>query len=425
MSGLARYLLQHGHLVKGSDLLGGEQVEKLRLLGVDIVVGEGVDTSRIDGVDVVVYTDAVSLGNKELVYALSSAKTVLSRAELLREICSDFRRVIAVGGSHGKTTCTAMCAHILSAVGVPFSAHIGGEDLSFGNFCFAGNDYFVSEACEYKKNLLKVPADVAILLNVDKDHMECYLGEEDLFRTFQTFCDGAPVSVVCLDDSCGARIGGSVTFSLCDKKADYYASCIRQERERYSFTVVEYGVRVCRVSLKVIGRHNVYNALAAFAAMRSFGFSGQEIKRGLEAFTGVKRRFETVGAYKGAEVICDYAHHPKEIESVVRAARRMVKGKLYVVFQPHTFSRTRALMDEFVKTLKDVHGLMIYKTYPAREPFDEAGDAKVLAGRIGSCLYSDSIYSLRTWLNHTVSDGDCVLFLGAGDIYYLAKYLVR
>ena len=144
----------------------------------------------------------------------------------------------------------------------------------------------------------------------------------------------------------------------------------------------------------------------------------------MESFQGVKRRFENIGKYKGAEVICDYAHHPKEIETVVSAAARITKGKLYVVFQPHTYSRTKTLMNEFVSVLKGIKGLMIYKTFPAREAFDFDGDGKKLADLVGSCLYSDSIYSLRSWLDRTLCEGDCMLFLGAGDIYYLAKYLV-
>ncbi len=424
MSALARYLLLRGNFVAGSDLVCGEQVCFLREMGVKIIVGEDVVGDQLMTADVVVYTDAVSKRNRELLAAKEMGKTVYSRAELLREICGGFSHVLSVAGSHGKTTCTAMCAHVFSAAGLAFCAHIGGEDLRFQNFHYTGNDYFITEACEYKKNLLKIPAETAILLNVDKDHLECYNGIEELKETFLQYCHGAKTSVVCLDDEAASEVQNAVSFSIYEKGANYRAVNLRREKERYSFTVREYGVDVCKIRLRVAGRHNVYNALAAFAAARCYGFSVEEIKRGLESFSGVKRRFERMGNYKGAEVVCDYAHHPKEIVSAVQTALRMKKGKLYVVFQPHTYSRTKSLLDEFVEVLRGLDDLLIYKTFPAREEYDEEGDGRTLAERVGTCLYADNLSALRTWLNRTAVEGDIILFLGAGDIYYLAKYLI-
>ncbi|MBQ8374771.1 MAG: UDP-N-acetylmuramate--L-alanine ligase [Clostridia bacterium] len=425
MSGLAYFLIKNGYQVQGSDLFGGEQVEKLRMLGVDIAVGEAVDLTRVCGADTVVYTDAISQENKELNCALFLNKRVYSRMDFLRLLCEEFSHVIAVAGSHGKTTCTAMCAHILKSAKVGFSAHIGGEDSEMGNFFFEGVDYLVTEACEYKKNLLKLVPETAILLNIDCDHMECYDGEEDLKNTFYAFCRSAKTAIVCLDDERSKGVENAVTFSILDKTADYRASHLSSERERYAFTVYEYGRKVCRVRLKTVGRCNVYNALAAFAAMRSYGFSAEEIKRGLESFRAVKRRFEEIGTIFGATAVCDYAHHPKEILSSIATAKRICAGKLFVVFQPHTFSRTKALMEEFVSALRGVERLMIYKTYPARERFNLEGDGKTLAERIGNCLYSESVVSLSAWLKRTVKETDCVLFLGAGDIYFLAQYLAK
>ena len=426
MSGLASYLLGRGHRVFGSDAASGEQIEKLRDLGAQIAAADQFEVERfgwISASDIVVYTDAIPFENKELVYARERKKTILSRVELLQEICKSFSHVAAVAGSHGKTTCTAMCAHVFWRANVSFCSHIGGEDLSLGNFWQGGNEYFVTEACEYKKNLLKIPAEVVVLLNVDRDHMECYADEEDLHNTFRAFCGAAKVAVVCMDDSIASTVDGAITFSLYEKSADYRAAYLRQERERYAFSVYEYGLKVCRIHLQAVGRHNVYNALAAFALMRTFGFSAQEIKKGLESFQGVKRRFEELGRYRGAEFVADYAHHPREILSAVRTARRVSKGRLFVVFQPHTYSRTKELMGEFVEVLRKIQGLVIYKTFPARESFDADGDGKRLAENVGGCLYADSVLALRTWLNSTIDEGDFVLFLGAGDIYYLAKYL--
>ena len=424
MSALARYLLLRGNFVSGSDLVGGEQVCFLKGMGVKINVGEDVVGEGLQTADVVVYTDAVSKRNSELLAAREMGKIIYSRAELLREICGDFSHVVSVAGSHGKTTCTAMCAHIFSAAGAAFCAHIGGEDLRFQNFHYTGNDYFITEACEYKKNLLKIPTETAILLNVDKDHLECYDGLSGLKETFLEYCSRAKTAIVNLDDEAASEAQNAVSFSIYEKGANYRAVNLRREKERYSFTVREFGVDVCKIRLRVPGRHNVYNALAAFAAARCYGFSVEEIKRGLENFSGVKRRFERMGAYNGAEVICDYAHHPKEILSVVQTALRMKKGKLLVVFQPHTYSRTKSLMEEFIETLRGINDLLIYKTFPAREEYDVEGDGRRLAERVGTCLYADNLSSLRTWLNRTAGEGDMILFLGAGDIYYLAKYFI-
>ncbi len=425
MSALARFLFQRGYTVAGSDLSANEQVCKLREMGIDIAVGECVDEGRIFAFDTIVYTDAIPLENKELRAAFSLSKTVYSRMSLLREICKGFSQVVAIGGSHGKTTCTAMCGHVLKSANAAFCMHVGGEDRELGNFYYSGSDYFLTEACEYKKNLLMCPSDFAVLLNVDKDHLECYRDEAELQEAFLTFCERAKTAVVCMDDAVACKAKNAITFSLYESGADYRAAYLRQDKEKYSFTVFEYGLKVCRIHLKTVGRCNVYNALAAFALMRSLGLSVEEIKSGLESFVSVKRRFEEVGKYRGADVICDYAHHPKEILSTVQTATRITKNRLYVVFQPHTYSRTKMLMREFVESLKQVDSLLIYRTFPARERYDAKGDGLALAQAIGSCLYADNLSALRAWLDRTVSEGDTVLFLGAGDVYYLAKFLTQ
>ncbi len=425
MSALAKFLSVRGYEVSGSDAVKGEQTDALAFYGVKVFIGVDGDREALLTADTVVYTDAVPCDHAELKRARSLRKTVYSRAELLGLLCEEFSHVIAVAGSHGKTTCTAMCAHVLKYLRVPFTAHIGGEDNGLGNFYSTGGEYFVTEACEYKKNLLKIKADVAILLNIDEDHMECYEGAQDLIDCFTAYCGRARTAFVCADDHRAANLGEFPTFGITNMLADYRATNLRANDERYSFTVEEYGKPLCRVRLNAIGRCNVYNALAAFAAMRSFGFHEKEIAKGLESFTAVKRRFEKIGSYAGASFICDYAHHPREITSTLATAEGVCKGNLYVVFQPHTYSRTRLLMKEFVKALRPVKNLMIYKTYPAREKYDEAGSSRRLASALGGALYAENVYVLKTWIKKTVKDGDAVLFLGAGDVYYAAQYILK
>ena len=425
MSALAKFLAVCGYNVSGSDRNRSEETDSLAFYGVKVFIGEEGGRKELLSADRVVYTDAVSKEHVELSAAYEKGKRVCSRAEFLGLLCDEFESVIAIAGSHGKTTCTSMCAHVLKHAAVPFTAHIGGEDSVLGNFHSTGREYFVTEACEYKKNLLKVKADVALLLNIDKDHMECYQGEEDLIDSFRLYCERAKTAFVCADDDKCLTLGDFPSFGIRSGLADYRATQLRANGERYSFTVEEYGKPLCRVRLNAIGQCNVYNALAAFAAMRSLGFDEREIAKGLETFTAVKRRFERIGSYHGASFICDYAHHPREIASTLATARGICKGDLYVVFQPHTYSRTKALMLDFINVLRPIKNLMIYKTYPARERFDGEGSAERLAQAIGSCLYSENVYVLKTWIKKTVQEGDTVLFLGAGDIYYAAQYLLK
>lgn len=425
MSALANFLFVCGYEVSGSDGMRSEQTEKLTAQGMKIYVGIDETRAELLQADVVVFTDAIPLEHAELRRAISLKKRLYARAEFLGLLCKEFSNVIAVAGSHGKTTCTAMCAHVLKGLGMPFTAHIGGEDGAFGNFYTDGKEYLVTEACEYKKNLLKIPANRSILLNVDKDHMECYNGEEDLVETFRQYCNNADTAFVCADDEKCLSLGDFPSFGIKNSAADYRATHLRASGEKYSFIVEEYGKALCRIKLGAIGRCNVYNALAAFAVMRSFGFDERQIVSGLETFTAIKRRFEKIGGYHGASFICDYAHHPREIAATVRTAQSVCRGKLYVVFQPHTYSRTKLLMSDFISVLRPIKNLMIYKTYAAREQYDRAGSGETLSQALGNSLYAENVYVLKMWLKKTVKEGDVVLFLGAGDIYYAAQYLLK
>ncbi len=425
MSAIAKYLSTCGYHVSGSDSVRGEETEALAFYGARVFIGMDAERQELVDADVVIYTDAIAEDHVELCKARLLHKAVYRRAEILQSISEDFTNVIAVAGSHGKTTCTSMCAHVLKYAAVPFTAHIGGEDGEFGNFHTTGGEYFVTEACEYKKNLLMLSANLSILLNIDKDHMECYEDFDDLKNCFRQFCQKADTAFVCADDENCVGLGEFPCFGIENTLADYRATELRMVGERYSFTVEEYGRPLVRVRLNAIGKCNVYNAVATFAAMRSLGFHEREIAKGIESFTAVKRRFEKIGSYRGAGFICDYAHHPREIASTVRTAEGVCRGNLYVVFQPHTYSRTKLLLKEFVEELQKIKNLMIYKTYSAREKYDGEGSAETLSRAVGDCLYSENVNVLKTWLKKTVREGDLVLFLGAGDIYYVAQYLLK
>ena len=416
MSGLAKFLVYKGKKVCGSDLVSSIYTDELIYGGINVKVGEVKDS--VKDFDVIVYTDAIPEDNVQLKEAEKLNKIVLSRGQLLYEISRGFGSVITVSGCHGKTTCTSMLAHIFLAAGKKFFAHIGGRDIVFANSFFCGTDYLITEACEYKKNFLLLRPNVAVLLNSGADHLECYGSIENLRAAYKQFVKNADLSVTLGGD----ETVGDITFGY-GKGADFCAKSISSSDGRYSFTMYERGKRLGRVSLSVDGKHNVLNALAAACVALNAGISFRYVQEGLADFCGVERRFERIGLINGARCIADYAHHPDEIAAALKTAKCTAGGKIYVIFQPHTYSRTKLLYKEFVKVLSQIDNLLIYRTFAAREYFDDSGSALTLSQGIKKSLYGDDPKDIVKFLSAAKS-GDCILFLGAGDIYDISKNIV-
>lgn len=417
MSGLARFMLSVGKKVGGCDKFINDYAEELRALGVEIEDGNGI--TSVGNYDLVVYTDAIKADDGVLLEARSLDKKILSRGQFLYEVSLAFGKVIAVSGCHGKTTVTAMLAHVFKAADLPFTAHIGGRDKDFKNFYTQGHGYFITEACEYKKNFLYLKPDTAVVLNSDPDHLECYGSAENLRAAYKYFVDRAEVSVTPYGDS----VEGKVAFGY-DKNAAYYADGIVCKNGLYSFMAYENGVALGKVNLSVYGKHNILNALAVIAAARAEDVPFRTIAEGIENFKGVERRFEKLGYVNGALCIADYAHHPEEIRATLSAVRKITAERLFVVFQPHTYSRTKNLFKSFVKVLSPVKNLLIYRTFAAREYFDDEGSALTLSHGVKRSLYGDDPSDLRDFVSRA-GEGDTVIFLGAGDIYELAKELLN
>ena len=423
MSGLAQYLASCGFTVSGSDVSESETVYRLREKGIRVDIGHKEENAT--GADLVVFNSAISSKNPEISFAERQGIHCMSRIELLVEIMKKFDYSVGIGGSHGKTTATAMCMHAIYNACENATAHIGGEDRRFGNFYSGGNRFFITEACEFKKNFLKLEPSVAVLLNCDQDHLDCYKDTEELYRSFVHFAMRAKTRIVNLDDSVAASVPEAITFAINDRTADFVAQNIRSHAGKYSFSISELGQITGRIRLNVYGKHNIYNALAAYAVGRYFRFEPLLLAEGLENFTGIERRFEAIGKCFGADFIADYAHHPHEIAAVLSAAREVCSGRLFVVFQPHTYSRTKLLFRDFISCLIGINNLVIYKTYAAREYFDSEGSAYTLAEHLPNALYAESIKELQFYLKPVLSAGDMVLFLGAGDIYFVAKRLLK
>jgi UDP-N-acetylmuramate--alanine ligase len=333
-----------------------------------------------------------------------------------------------VGGSHGKTTATAMIANVLIQAGKNPTVFLGGEDYAFGNFRL-GQNIAVAEACEYKKNITDLKSKIGVVLNVDCDHMDSYKDIGEIKSTFADFVDNS-IAVVNADDENCKDIFNSTTVSFgVEKLATYQARRIKKEVNGYSFSLYVHGLARGRIKLLIDGKHNVYNALATIAVCDMLGVKFSDIKAGLEKFCGVKRRNELLGNYKGLNFFADYAHHPKEIKATLLSFKEK-REEYIMVFQPHTYSRTKFLMEEFIEALKDEKLLIVYKTYPAREEYDMAGSAKTLYERIkrvssGKVLYVEDEKELYDLIEKNRLGYDGVLFLGAGDIYYVAQYLLK
>lgn len=414
MSALALLLHDRGIAVRGSDCTESDRTRRLKERGIPVYIGEDEEITE----NCVVYSGAIGDGNSQLSRARRAGKRLISRAELLGNIAEEYPNVFSVAGCHGKTSTTAMLAHVLASAGKPFTCHVGGDDLDFGNYHLEGNEYFVTEACEFRRSFLSLHGGCALVLNVDLDHTDCYRDENEIFLAFSQFASQADKVVVNADDPRARTIRHDASFGL--NEGDYRAVCLSSEAERYSFTVTEKGVPLVKVRLNVAGRVHVLNALAVFAAARLYGVTAEEIARGLENFRGVKRRFEKVGFFGGIPVVCDYAHHPREIAAVLDTAQKLCGGTVRLVFQPHTYTRTKDLMDDFAEVLKRAENPIVYKTYAAREAFDGAGSAYALVSRVPEAVYVQSAEQLKKRLSGALKSGDMILVLGAGDIYEIA-----
>ncbi len=419
MSALARLLQERGAKVRGSDDTESDMTRKLCACGIPVHIGSAEKITE----KTVVYTGAISESHPQLKAARDAKKLLIGRAELLGLVASSFPHVVSVAGCHGKTTASSMLAHIFLHGGRKFTAHIGGEDLALGNYVSTGGDYFLTEACEFKRSFLSLESELAVILNCDRDHTDCYGSQEELTKAYRAFAAKAERVVVCADDRVARTIPHTLSFGL--YAGDVRAENFRSVGEKYAFTVAERGIPVVRVRLSVVGKVHVYNALAAYCAARLYGFTAEEIARGLESFKGVRRRFELVGTLFGAPVVCDYAHHPREIAATLETARKLSEGCVRVVFQPHTYTRTRDLMEGFVEALRTAENPILYKTYAAREPFDPSGSAVALAGRIAGARYVQTPEQLLRRLQEDIKEGDMVLVLGAGDIYNIVCGLIR
>ncbi len=420
MSALAKLLTRLGFVVSGSDCACNDEITELKKMGVEISCSHSKE--NILNKDLVVYNNAIKANNPELVEAKKQGLLIYSRSELINEIGCFFNCSIGVSGCHGKTTATCMIANIINHKFKNLS-HIGGEDINLSNLYFDGNEIFLSEVCEYAKNINNFNSDTAVCLNIGFDHQDSYKNYNELIMAYYAFLDRADTRIINNDDIFLSeyKSNNKITFAI-NKKADFNAKNIRLKKGIIYFDLYNHYQKILEFKIKGFCIHNVYNALASICVGKVLGLTYEEIKKGLQNFNGVSRRMEKLFENKKIKYYADYAHHPEEIESTLNSIDKVfgLKNTL-VVFQPHTFSRTKSLIKEFLKVLPAT-STVIYKTYPAREDENQGYSGKYLAKLLGS-EYCENEGELLEIIKK--SHKKLVLFMGAGDIYFIAKDIIK
>lgn len=435
MSGLAAVLLNKGYRVSGSDFKDSEILNKLRNKGAEIYIGHSKE--NLVDVDLVVYTAAIPEANPELLEAKEQHIQLMDRAEFLGLIMKGHKYNVAISGTHGKTTCTSMISHLTLEANLDPTILVGGElDLIGGNYRIGESEYFITEACEYKESFLKFFPYVGIILNIDADHLDYYRDIDHINETFEKFSRLVP------KDGYLIGYGGDTRVKKVLEKADCNTISYGFDNENLvaknisfnnkgcgTFTLFENGNELFEVTLSNPGKHNILNALATIAVGLIFNVSSETIAKALLDSIGAHKRFEYKGEKDGVTVIDDYAHHPTEIKATLDTAKKIPHNKTYCVFQPHTYTRTKTLFNEFTEAFTGADELILMDIYAARETdtglvsSDELGDAIRKTGM--NCINVHSHDEATSYLRNKATSGDLILTVGAGDVVIVGeKYLV-
>ena len=432
MSSLAHMLLDLGFRVSGSDTKASNLTEALENAGATISIGQSAD--NIQNPDLVCYTAAISATNPELVRARTLSVPVIERAELLGELMTQYRSPIAVAGTHGKTTTTSMLSLVLLEADTDPTILVGGElpQIS-GTFRLGKKDYLPFEACEYVESFLHFHPFLSIITNVEEDHLDYFSDINHIISSFRKFASLTSPSgciIVCSDDKNACQVVQNtdkkvVFYGMRETDAEYTPGNLVLDKSGYPhFTVLRKGEALVELNLKVAGNHNIQNALAVTAAADFLGLPMAAVKRGLESFTGTKRRFEHLGRVNGCEIVDDYAHHPTEIRTTLESVQKMNYRETWVVFQPHTYTRTSSLLYDFAEVLPLADHVLIADIFPAREVYDGTIHSCDLAALIPGSIYMSDMSAIARYLKEHIQDGDLLITMGAGNVNQIAYELL-
>lgn len=435
MSGLAAVLLNAGYKVSGSDSKESEITNRLIEEGAKIYIGHSKD--NLQDVDVVVYTAAIPSDNPEIVKAKEDNLILMDRAEFLGQIMKGHKFNVAVAGTHGKTTTTSMISHVALSADLDPTILVGGDlDIIHGNFRVGNSEYFITEACEYKQSFLRFFPYVGIILNIDADHLDFYKDINHIKDTFKQFVNLIPNDGYIIGNADDKKVLEVLDGAKCNvltygiNAGDIQAKNIEfNEKGCATFDVFKGEEKLLSLSLNVPGMHNVSNSLSAVCLSEIFKIPAESVISGLSSFGGAHKRFEYKGKKNDITVIDDYAHHPVEIKATLSTAKKMSHNKTICVFQPHTYTRTKTLFDDFVKCFDDCDELVLMDIYAAREKdlgeinSDQLGDAIRAHGV--KCINVHSHEEALEYVKANSSKGDLLLTVGAGDVVKVGELFLK
>lgn len=438
LSAIAEILLARGHEVSGSDMNEGDKTKSLHKDGATIYIGHNAE--NIKGADIVVYSAAIRDDNPELYAAREQGIPTYTRAEMLGELMSDANISIAVAGTHGKTTTTSMISLVLLAEGVNPTLLVGGNlSQIHGNVKVGKNDYFVTEACEYMDSFLSLKPKIEVILNIDSDHLDYFKDIDHIVESFTKFTSLVPDDGYVLAYSANPFVSRAtkgmknvITFGL-NEGCDFYALKVDfNEGGHPSYDFYHDGEFISRVQLSVPGEYNLLNSLAALSTAYVLKVNMKKAISTLEKFTGTQRRFDIQGVTStGVIIIDDYAHHPTEIKATLSAVKNMKHKKVWCLFQPHTYTRTIALFDEFTKAFVDADEIVFAEIYAAREKNVNNISSKELANQVKKNFpkkgvsFIESFHDITEYVYVNAAKGDIVLTMGAGDIYKIGEEILE
>lgn len=438
MSGFAELLHDNGFSVRGSDAAQSKITEHLSSLGIQVVYGQQYENITSD-IDFVVYTAAIHPDNPEFRAAQDMGLPMMERAEMVGQVMKNYKNAIGISGTHGKTTTTSMLSHIFLNADLDPTISVGGIlEAIHGNIRIGHSENFITEACEYTNSFLKFHPTAGVILNVDADHLDFFHDLDDIRASFRRFAELIPADGVLVVNTDIDKLDTIIhdlpcriiTFGL-DSDADYQAVDLRfDEQGCGSFELVRSGKNTgIRIQLAVIGKHNIANALSVVALAEYYQIPLDQIQAGLLEFQGTERRFEEKGKFQGVTVIDDYAHHPTEIKATLTAASKYPHNHLWCVFQPHTYSRTKALLHEFAEALSFAEHVILTDIYAAREadPGDISSrtlqeEMKQLGKEV--CYISD-FEEIQKYLLKNCVNGDLLITMGAGNVVEIGEKLVK
>lgn len=438
MSGLAEILLDKGYKVSGSDAKESKVTERLTSLGASIFYGHNAKNIT-DDISYVVYTAAIKEDNPELSTARQKNICCMTRAELLGRIMSEYNTAISVAGTHGKTTTTSMISEIMMAFECDPTILVGGMLKSInGNLRVGHSDYIITEACEYTNSFLSLISNINVILNVKEDHLDFFKDIDDIRHSFKLFADKADENGFLIINSDVDDISyftnglkcKCLTFGLNPSKSDFYPTNVEYNNFACAtFDVMNSNNSPVHISLKVPGEHNMLNALAAFATAKVMGIPDEFIVKGLNNYSGTDRRFQYKGEFNGVTVIDDYAHHPDEISATLTATKNYPHNTLWCVFQPHTYTRTKAFMADFATSLSLADKVVLAEIYPARETDNLGISSETLKEEIEKIgkevYYFPTFDEIENFLSKNCINGDLLITMGAGDVVLIGENLVK